>query len=57
MKKLFAVSVVVTLLLVAFASPVSAEGGKVRGESGQGSVNQVQVMDTPALPALALSSG
>ncbi len=47
MKKLFVISVVVTLLLVAFASLVSAEGGKVRGESGQSGVNQVQVMDPP----------
>ncbi|MBN1856650.1 MAG: hypothetical protein JW846_06845 [Dehalococcoidia bacterium] len=47
MKRLFVISVVLTLLLITFASPVAAAGGKVRGESGAGDVNQVQVMDPP----------
>lgn len=47
MKRLFAVIMVVTLLVVISASTVLASGDKVRGENGQGDVNQVQVMDPP----------
>ena len=47
MKRLCAVVLVVTLLAALTASPVFAGGGKVRGENGQGAVNQVQVMDPP----------
>ena len=47
MKRLFAIGVVLTLVLIATASPVLAGGGKVMGENGQGDVNQVQVMDPP----------
>jgi hypothetical protein len=47
MKRLYAVVMVLTLLAVLAASPVLAAGGKVRGENGQGDVNQVQVMDPP----------
>lgn len=37
----------IAALCVLVASPVAAGGGKVRGENGQGAVNQVQVMDPP----------
>ena len=47
MKRLFAVAMVLTLVLIVTASPVLASGDKVRGEEGQGGVNQVQVMDPP----------
>lgn len=47
MKKLIVVTGLVTLLLVLTASPVFAGGDKVRGENGQGDVNQVQVQDPP----------
>lgn len=44
-KVLFAI--VAAILLLALTMPVAAGGGKVRGENGQGGVNQVQVMDPP----------
>ncbi len=47
MKRLLVVTMVLTLLVVLTASPVFAGGDKVRGENGQGAVNQVQVMDPP----------
>lgn len=47
MKRLFALAMVLTLLVVLTASPVIAGGDKVRGENGQGAVNQVQVMNPP----------
>lgn len=37
----------VVALTILAATPVSAGGGKVRGESGQGGVNQVQIQDPP----------
>ncbi len=37
----------VIALSIAIASPVYAGGDQVRGENGQGEVNQVQVMDPP----------
>ncbi len=46
-KHLIAVVSILTLLLVLTASPVLAGGDKVRGENGQGSVVQNQVMDPP----------
>ena len=49
MKRLFAVTVVLTLVMTITASPVFAARGKVMGENGQGDVNQVQVMDPPPL--------
>ncbi|MFC2009036.1 hypothetical protein ACFLUT_03180 [Chloroflexota bacterium] len=47
MKRVFAVIMVLALMLVITASSVLAAGDKVRGESGAGDVNQVQVMDPP----------
>ncbi len=47
MRRVLAVSLVLTLVLLVTASPVLAGGDKVRGENGQGDVNQVQVMDPP----------
>ena len=46
MRKLLQIVILVALLL-AIASPANAGGDKVRGEKGQGGVNQVQVMDPP----------
>lgn len=47
MKKLSAIILIVIALSISLTSPVVAGGGKVRGDSGQGSVNQVQVQDPP----------
>lgn len=47
MKKTFASLLIVALLIVVTAVPAWAEGGKVRGENGDGSVNQVQIQDPP----------
>ena len=47
MKKRFLSLLLVVAFLIAMASPAFAGGGKVRGEEGQGSVNQVQVQDPP----------
>ena len=47
MKRAFAVVMVLSLMLVITTSSVLAAGGKVRGEEGQGDVNQIQVMDPP----------
>ena len=47
MKK-FSVAVLLVLVVLATVSTTAmASGDKVRGEEGQGSVNQVQVMDPP----------
>ncbi len=45
-RKALLIMLIVALWVLA-ASPVAAGGGKVRGENGQGDVNQVQVMDPP----------
>jgi len=45
-KALLTILGVITLSAV-IASPVFAGGDQVRGENGQGEVNQVQVMDPP----------
>jgi len=47
MKKLLLVLFGVLVLSLTIASPVFAGGDKVRGDEGQGTVNQVQVMDPP----------
>ncbi len=47
MKKLLSALVVVSVITIFLASPVAAGGDKVRGENGQGDVNQVQVQDPP----------
>ena len=47
MKRLVLTLMVVIVLTICLASPVFAAGGKVRGENGQGDVNQVQVQDPP----------
>lgn len=47
MKKLFVALLVVVTLFVFSVSSAFAGGGKVRGENGQGDVNQVQVQDPP----------
>jgi len=47
MKKTFANLVIVALLLLATAMPALAGGDQVRGDNGQGGVNQHQVMDPP----------
>jgi len=47
MKRIVAVSLILMLVLLITASPAFAGGDKVRGENGQGDVNQIQVMDPP----------
>jgi hypothetical protein len=47
MKKVSLVLVMVVALTVSITSSALAGGGKVRGENGQGAVNQVQVQDPP----------
>lgn len=47
MKRILLITLVVVSLCVLFTSPVFAGGDKVRGEKGQGGVNQVQVEDPP----------
>ncbi len=47
MRKTFASLLIVALLIIATAVPAWAGGDQVRGENGQGSVNQVQVQDPP----------
>ena len=46
-KTVFTILIVVGALFILTTSVVSAGGGKVRGENGQGSVNQEQVQDPP----------
>lgn len=40
-------ALVAVVLAVGAASPAAAEGGKMRGSVGTGSINQNQVMDPP----------
>jgi hypothetical protein len=47
MKKLLLALAVVLALSVSVVSPVFAGGDQVRGEDGQGTVNQVQIQDPP----------
>ncbi len=47
MKKTFANLLIVALLLLATAMPALAGGDQVRGDNGQGGVNQHQVMEPP----------
>ena len=47
MKRLALTLVIVVALTVISTSSALAGGGKVRGENGQGAVNQVQVQDPP----------
>jgi hypothetical protein len=47
MKKMFAGLLIVIAMSLAMALPTFAEGGQVRGDNGQGAVNQVQVQDPP----------
>ena len=47
MKWMVPVLMVVVALLIATTSGVFAGGDQVRGENGQGFVNQVQVQDPP----------
>ena len=47
MKKFFIALLITLVLSVMLASPVAAGGDKVRGENGQGTVNQVQIQDPP----------
>jgi len=47
MKRLALVLVIVVAVTVSIASSALAGGGKVRGDNGQGAVNQVQVQDPP----------
>ncbi len=47
MKKLLLAFLVVLALSISLVSPVFAGGDQVRGENGQGDVNQVQVQDPP----------
>lgn len=41
------VTLVAAVLAIGVASPAAAEGGKMRGSVGTGSVSQNQVMDPP----------
>ena len=47
MKKTILVILVVVALMVVTTSTAFAGGDKVRGEKGEGSVNQVQIQDPP----------
>jgi len=47
MKKIVFICLMVVVLLVATTSVAFAGGDKVRGEKGNGSVNQIQVQDPP----------
>jgi hypothetical protein len=47
MKKAFIALVCVLALSIALASPALAGGDQLRGDNGQGDVNQVQVMNPP----------
>ena len=47
MKKLFLALLISVVLSLSLASPAFAGGDQVRGDNGQGSVNQVQVQDPP----------
>lgn len=45
--KTLLVAVITAQLAIGAVSPVAAEGGKMRGSEGSGSVVQNQVMDPP----------
>ena len=47
MKRTMLTLMLVMVLTLCLASPAFAGGGKVRGDNGQGAVNQVQVEDPP----------
>jgi len=47
MKKLALILVVVIVLTISVTSSAFAGGDQVRGEKGEGDVNQVQVQDPP----------
>lgn len=47
MKRLVLVSILAIILTLGITSSALAGGDKVRGENGQGDVNQVQVQDPP----------
>jgi hypothetical protein len=47
MKRLSLTVLLVAALLLATVAPAAAGGGQVRGDNGQGSVTQVQVMNPP----------
>ena len=47
MKKTLVSLFIVVLLSLVVALPAFAGGGQVRGENGQGGVNQVQVQNPP----------
>ncbi len=47
MKRLLIALALVAVLFIFSTSTVSAGGDKVRGDNGQGSVNQVQIQDPP----------
>lgn len=47
MKKIVFAIVSVAVLTLCITSPALAGGDKVRGDNGQGEVNQVQVQDPP----------
>ena len=47
MKKLLLITTLVILVFASISSTALAGGDKVRGENGQGEVNQVQVQDPP----------
>ncbi|MFC1846940.1 hypothetical protein ACFLYS_02655 [Chloroflexota bacterium] len=47
MKRILLTLLAVAVLCIAAASPVFAGGDQVRGDNGNGEVNQVQVQDPP----------
>ncbi|MBN2075745.1 MAG: hypothetical protein JW762_09360 [Dehalococcoidales bacterium] len=47
MKKLLIITIIAILVFASISSTALAGGDKVRGENGQGDVNQVQVQDPP----------
>jgi len=47
MRKMLFTLFIVAMLCIAATSTAFAAGGKVRGENGQGQVNQIQVQDPP----------
>jgi hypothetical protein len=47
MKRVILILTLVGLMVFCITSPVFAGGDKVRGDKGQGDVNQVQVQDPP----------
>jgi hypothetical protein len=47
MAKMLVILGLTIVLVLSLSSPVFAGGDQVRGENGQGTVKQVQVMDPP----------